>query len=316
MSNDAPQIDENKTMTFPTIKQDNTEAYMYYTTQAFNELNENKEVNHPWKLLLIGSSEEEDLDLKRTPLDNHYSHELIKNIDNTEIYAPTYAPNRSKYQYGTTFLYYLKENNLPEKDIYMKNIQFSIALSGYIPGEDEITVGDIEYGVETLDEYVKPRNLALKSISCLMYYHEAVDEEPHIEINPQFIYRGPNKWYFKGDWLWSGPKAYPNHFILEVSEPGQSNSDKILKYDDIDNTLDEYKKPKNAALMALASMLDKHLKETNPHRKINPTFFLRKPHKVYNPHQRVWINDKPSPNNLQLKVIDGGYTGKIKRLEM
>lgn len=316
MASYIPIIDEDKNITFPAIKQDNTDGYIHNVTQALNELNETKLVNQPWKVLLIGSNSEEDMDLKRTPLDNHYSHELIKNIDNTQVYVPEYAPNRSTFQYGSTSLHYLTEKNLSLDEIFMKNIQFSIALSGYIPGEEDLDVGDVEYGVGELDEYKKPNNIPFKGVSYSMYYHEYVDEEPHSIINPQFIYRRPNRYYFKGDWLWSGPKAYPNYFIFEVSEPGTSNSDRILKYDDIDNTLDEYKKPKNYALLGIVNMLDKHLKDTKPHSNINPYFFLRKAKKVYNPKDTVWINDKPVPNNLELKTMDGGTSSSIKRLEI
>lgn len=315
MNNHTPTIDENGKLIIPPIKQDHTSAYLHNVTQALNELNENKLVNQPWKVLAIGSKSEEEKNLDRIELDNHYSHQLIKDIDHTNTYAPEFAPNRTTSQYGSTSFYYLTENDL-DSDVYITNIQFSIALAGYIPGEDEVEVGDIEYGVGELDEYKKPMNYAAKGLMKILKHHYFEDKKPHENITPYFIYRHTDTFYKKDDLVWPSPIASPNYFILSAEEAGFSSSEYPMTIDEVDNVLIPYTKPKNYAYAGLSNLLKNHYTNSIPHENLNPYFITRRPNTFYNTNEVVWLNNSYHPNYLQVTTEDGGFTDSRPKIDL
>ena len=309
MSNYAPEIVDKDTgeINFPPIKQDNTDVYVHNLLQAMDEMN-TQAINQPLEMLLIGKNEPTDLNLEQID-DNHYSHDLIKQINtnpnfiiNTDI-----AKSRQDSEYGNTKLYHLTDPKTGQY-LYEQDLQTSYNLSAFYNGDAYEVPEEIEYGVGELDEYSRPYNAAAKSLHFIFKDHY-YDTEAHSDINPKFLIRQNNTKYSGYDIVWPIPDSSPNYFVYEARSTGITAQDTDEMRSIIENDLlNEYHAPINRAASALHFIFQKHYNDEHAHENINPTFLIRKENVTYNLKDTVWPSTQSQPNYLYLESIRKGTT--------
>lgn len=314
MSNYTPEVNaDTGEINFPPIKQDNTEVYLHNLAESLDELNEPNPINQPWHVLIIGRNVTDSLALAESDYtEKHYSHELIKNIV-VKKQETSIVRNREDVSYGNTNLIHLYDTKKGEF-LYENNIQYSFALSSFDPHEEVEEYEEIEYGVGELDEYVRPGNIAAKSLYNIVNTHEK-DEEAHDDVNPSQLIRKRGMFYQEQDRVWALPDYHPNYIYLEAYEAGVTDADKYdVFYEepevpDTPEELDTYTKPSNIAYKRLAYLVNKHFSSYDSHDNIIPSFLLRRKHKDYTMYERVWTDPNIKPNYKYLEATNDGTTG-------
>ena len=309
MSKYAPEIVDKDTgeINFPPVKQDKTDVYIHNLLQAMDEMN-TQAINHPLKMLLVGKNEPTELNLEKID-DNHYSHDLIKQIeiDPNYIIHTDIAKLRQDSTYGNTTLHHLTD---PKKGkyLYEQDLQTSYNLSAFYSGDMYEEPGEIEYGVGDLDEYTRPYNACVKSLHFIFRDHY-YDKEAHSDINPKFLIHQDDTKYNGSDIVWPIPDSHPNYFCFEAIRTGVTAIDLEEMKETLESELlNQYYIPLNRAASALHLIFQNHYKDEDAHENINPTFLIRKEGKKYNKEDKVWPVPDSQPNYLYLEAIRQGVT--------
>jgi hypothetical protein len=121
MTGNLPEIGEDGSVKFPPMLVDNVEVYLHNLAFTTNELIKDLPNECPKKLLVIGTSDLRDLGCKILGREEpHYTHELIKELDNGSTVPEEYNMTLTLYEYKNVTIYYLQDNDASEEDgIYL-----------------------------------------------------------------------------------------------------------------------------------------------------------------------------------------------------
>lgn len=121
MTGNLPEIGNDGSMTFPTMLVDKIDVYLHNLAFTTNELIKERLEECPKKLLVIGTSNKRDLRCKVLGREEpHYSHELIKELDNGSTVPEDYNMTLTIYEYKNVTIYYLQDKDASEEDgIYL-----------------------------------------------------------------------------------------------------------------------------------------------------------------------------------------------------
>lgn len=308
MSLYSPEVDETTgVVIFPPIRQDNTEIYEHNLLQALDDLNFGNYSNHPVQILLFGTNEMKEFDLKTAYYtDRHFSHDLIRDASKDYSYKPDFIDNRKDSTYGTATLFHFTENKTG-KYLYEHDIQISYILSN---SEDS----PITYSEGELEDYTIPMNVPYFTLYDLLISHYK-DPEAHDNINPKWLVRQPSHYYRIGDVVWPTYTSFPNYYILQAIEDGYSGVEEPFDiFKEGEGDLNEFSVPYNVPRTNNGVLT--HMTDENAHDKINLKWLLRQAYGVYVENDIVWPNNQSQPNYLVLEADNTGTAGSQKVLQI
>jgi hypothetical protein len=121
MTGNLPEIGNDGSMTFPTMLVDKVDVYLQNLAFTTNELIKERPEEWPKKLLVIGTSNQRDLRCRVLGReDPHYSHELIRDIEDNPSLADDYNMDLTVYSYKNVKVFYLQDKDAVESEgIYL-----------------------------------------------------------------------------------------------------------------------------------------------------------------------------------------------------